>query len=37
MAAIASGADKKDEKKEGILSSTGPGASFTEFKIDASA
>jgi twitching motility protein PilU len=37
MAAIASGADKKDEKKEGILSTTGTGASFTEFKIDASA
>jgi twitching motility protein PilU len=28
--------DKKDEKKEGILSSTG-GASFSDFKIDASA
>ena len=29
--------DKKDEKKEGVLSTTGAGASFSDFKIDASA
>jgi len=28
---------KKDEKKEGLLSGTGTGASFSDFKIDASA
>ena len=38
MAAIpAPGADKKDEKKEGLLSGSGGGASFSDFKIDASA
>jgi twitching motility protein PilU len=38
MAAIPpAGGEKKDEKKEGILSTTGSGASFTDFKIDASA
>lgn len=37
MAAIPPAADKKDEKKEGPLSNTGPGASFSDFKIDASA
>jgi twitching motility protein PilU len=37
MAAIAAGTDAKDEKKEGVLSNTGGGASFSEFKIDASA
>jgi len=36
MPTIAPG-DKKDEKKEGALSGTGQGASFSEFKIDASA
>jgi len=36
MAAMAPDADKKDDKKEGALSNTG-GASFSEFKIDASA
>jgi hypothetical protein len=35
--AISPGGDKKDEKKEGLLSSTGQGASFSDFKIDASA
>jgi twitching motility protein PilU len=38
MAAIpAAGADKKEEKKEGLLSNTGSGASFSDFKIDANA
>jgi len=37
MAAIAPGGEKKDEKKEGVLSNTGGGASFSEFKIDANA
>jgi twitching motility protein PilU len=37
MATIAPGAEKKDEKKEGLLSNTGPGASFSDFKIDANA
>ena len=37
MAAIAPGDEKKDEKKEGVLSNTGQGASFSEFKIDANA
>jgi twitching motility protein PilU len=37
MPAITPGSDKKDETKEGILSGTGAGASFSEFKIDASA
>jgi len=37
MAAIAPGDEKKDEKKEGLLSNTGQGASFSEFKIDANA
>jgi hypothetical protein len=27
--------DKKDEKKESVLSTTSPGASFSDFKIDA--
>jgi twitching motility protein PilU len=35
--AITPGEEKKNEKKEGILSNTGQGASFSEFKIDASA
>jgi twitching motility protein PilU len=35
MAAIQPGSDKKDEKKEGVLPAPG-GASFSEFKIDAS-
>jgi twitching motility protein PilU len=35
--AITPGDDKKDEKKEGILSNTGQGASFSDFKIDANA
>ena len=29
--------DKKDEKKDGVLSTTGGGASFSDFKIDANA
>ena len=29
--------DKKDEKKDSPLSTTAPGASFSDFKIDASA
>ncbi len=37
MQAIPSPDAKKDEKKEGILSNTGSGASFSDFKIDASA
>jgi len=37
MPTIAPGDGKKDEKKEGVLSGTGQGASFSEFKIDASA
>jgi twitching motility protein PilU len=37
MQAIAPGDERKDEKKEGILSNTGQGASFSEFKIDANA
>ncbi len=37
MPAITPGDEKKDEKKEGILSNTGQGASFSEFKIDANA
>jgi twitching motility protein PilU len=37
MAAIAAGTEAKDEKKEGVLSNTGGGASFSEFKIDANA
>jgi twitching motility protein PilU len=37
MPAIGSGNEKKDDKKEGILSNTGQGASFSEFKIDANA
>jgi len=37
MPAITPGSEeKKDEKKEGLLSSTGAGASFSDFKIDAS-
>jgi len=28
--------DKKDEKKDAALSTTAPGASFSDFKIDAS-
>src|SRR6185369_2214800 len=31
------GTEKKDEKKDSALSSTGGGASFSDFKIDASA
>jgi len=31
----AGGGDKKDEKKESVLSTTSPGASFNDFKIDA--
>ena len=37
MPAITPGSeDKKDEKKESLLSTTGAGASFSDFKIDAS-
>jgi len=34
---VAPSSDKKDDKKEGILSAAGGGASFSDFKIDASA
>ncbi|MND08766.1 hypothetical protein D3C83_316230 [compost metagenome] len=37
MPAITPGNEKKDDKKEGILSNTGQGASFSDFKIDANA
>ena len=34
----AGGGEKKEEKKESVLSTTaGPGTSFSDFKIDASA
>ena len=33
--AISPGDDKKEEKKESVLSATSPGASFSDFKIDA--
>jgi hypothetical protein len=30
-------ADKKDDKKDGPITTTSPGTSFSDFKIDASA
>jgi hypothetical protein len=33
----AAGGDRKDEKKDSVLSTTAPGTSFSDFKIDASA